>query len=202
MTQLATVSVVAGGWSFLEADPQRVPGYVIAVNDAALNLPRVDAIVSMDRRWTEYRWAALVTFPKPAHLRWSALQNLAHAEQAWVEGFNCDHRAPGLNGDPGRLDGRSSGMCALSLVLRLRPKRVVLFGFDHGPAPDGRLYWYPPYPWARPHGSGAGNYAEWRQLHHRNLRQLRAAGIEVWDTSPTAGPMRVAPGTVLERTDA
>jgi hypothetical protein len=56
---LETSRVVAGGWSVSQVDLSRIPGTIIAINDSAIHLPRFDIVVSMDRLWTEHRWAEL-----------------------------------------------------------------------------------------------------------------------------------------------
>jgi len=76
VTRPHDVSVVAGGPSFGQwLDHNRLPGTVVAINDAALRLMcRVHYAVSMDRLWTENRWEAL----REMRLRQE------HPKQFWV----------------------------------------------------------------------------------------------------------------------
>lgn len=188
---MTDVSIVAGGWSVRDVDPNRLVGYVIGVNESAILLPRIDAIVSMDRMWTEHRWSQLQRLRREAWLRRSAIQNIKPSElriaASWLRIFECDHEANVPTDDPKRLNGTNSGACAINLAYRLRPRRVFLLGFDMSRSPDGQAYWYPSYTWAKPQG-GTGNkrYAEWATQFEEIAAAFRAIGTQVFNVSPNS----------------
>lgn len=190
MREHDVVTVVGGGWSFDPAWASRLPGFVIGVNDAAILAP-AHAAVSMDRLWTEHRLPRLMDRVgaglEKAHLRTSALQRIARPLPTWIEPFENDHTSADLTEEPGRLNGTNSGTCALNLAFQVCRRRVLLYGFDMNRSPDGRAYWFPDYPWAKPGGStGAGKYRAWAAELEIAARQFVAAGIEVLNASPTS----------------
>jgi hypothetical protein len=172
------VSIVAGGWSVGAVDLARIPGTIIGINDAALHLPRCDIAVSMDRLWTEYRYEALRAMMKPAHIRRSALQKRPD-KWPWLNSFECDHTTAGLSDQRGVLNGPNSGHCGINLGYQMRPKQILLFGFDMKRGPNGEPYWYPPYPWSARGATSPGKYADWSKHLASAIRQCAAAGIEV-----------------------
>lgn len=183
LSEAEDVSVIGGGWSVREVNLARVPGTVIAVNDAALLAPRVDAAVSMDRLWTEHRWKKLRGLEALAYIRRSALQNIAE-RPPWLVPFENDHTATLPSAEPGVLNGTNSGLCAVNLAYQLRPRRILLFGFDMSRGPKGESYWYPPYPWASPRGGTSdGRYREWAEQFEPTAQACRIAGIAVFNVS-------------------
>ncbi len=180
-----TISILAGGWSAAHIDKSRLPGLVIAVNDAAVHAPKVDVVVSMDRLWAENRfgWLRDNHSPKIAWLRRSACKNIPTAD--WVEVFENDHNSTDFAEDRGTLNGTNSGFCALNLAYQLRPDRIILFGFDMNRSPEGLPYWFPDYPWAKPGGStSGGKYKAWASQFEAAARAFKDAGIEVLNASP------------------
>jgi hypothetical protein len=160
--------VVAGGPSFGQwLDHNRLPGTVVAINDAALRLMcRVHYAVSMDRLWTENRWEALREMrlrqehPKQFWVRDAAVKNLPEARDLdWVQVFENDNTTCAPSVFPGVLNGTNSGACGLNLAIRLFPRRLWLFGFDMGR--EGKPYWYDPYPWAPLGKTANGKYKAW-----------------------------------------
>ncbi len=65
----SVITVLAGGWSASRFDLHKLPGTIIAVNDAAYYAPRWDLCVSMDRLWSENRWQLITKCGKPVWLR-------------------------------------------------------------------------------------------------------------------------------------
>jgi len=181
-----TISVIASGPSAAAVDLTRAGGYLIGVNDAAFHCPRpVDAIVSMDRLWTERRWDWLVKRCGPTWLRRSAVQNV---KDRWdgLSIFDCDHLSSVLSCIPGQLNGTNSGGCALNLAYQLKPRRVFLIGFDmrRDPGKPG-AYWHAPHEWAHPNGGTSnGKYAEWSRQFSWAAQAFRAQSIDVWNVSP------------------
>lgn len=175
------ISIIAGGWSVKHIDLDLVPGGIIGVNDSAI-LTRCDMIVSMDRLWTEGRFAQLRTMYKPAYLRRSAVQNVER-KWPWLHIFDCDNESTEFSEDRSVLNGPHSGFCAFNLAYQLRPKRIYLFGFDMNLSPQGEDYWYPRYSWQNKKAS-AGKYFVRLTQFESAARKCKTAGIEVINASP------------------
>jgi hypothetical protein len=150
---LETISVVAGGWSVSQIELARIPGTIIAINDSAIHLPRFDIVVSMDRLWTEYRWAELRRLQRPAHIRRAAMKSMPGEKWPWLRLFDCDHTSPVFTDQVGVLNGTNSGLCGFNLAYQMRPRKILLFGFDMKRGPNGEAHWFPDYPWAKPGGA-------------------------------------------------
>lgn len=164
------ISVVGGGWSFAEVDQKKLPGLIICANEAGVLLPRADAIVTMDRLWTENRFSALEQFRRSFYVRRGALQNIDKARciGSWLKPFECSNLAieedgvAGFSEDASILNGDNSGVNALNLAYILRPKQLLMFGFDMCRHPNGNPYWYPPYSWvAQTGGTKPAKYDKW-----------------------------------------
>lgn len=182
MSRVDTVTVLAGGWSarrYLD----RLPGFVIGVNDAALKAP-THAALSMDRLWAENRWAEIQRRAIPTWLRRAPAR--AGEDPDWLRIFDCDHTSTTLSDEPGTLNGTHSGFCALNLAYQMRPRRIVLVGLDMSKGPRGEAHWFPDYPWAKPGGATtSGKFAEWARQFDTAARQCRDADIavELWGDS-------------------
>jgi hypothetical protein len=178
------VTIIAGGFSAASLDLARLPGIVIAVNDAAIYAPRIDIMVSMDRLWAEGRFEKVSRFGKPLWLRRRTLMNISWRENPCVTAFENDHRATRLSEEPGRLDGGHSGMCAINLAFHMRPRRLFLIGFDSPMGPRGERHWWPDYPWKNGGGSKAGTLAGWARQYDTAAAQLAAASIQTFMHAP------------------
>lgn len=183
------MSVVAGGWSVQHAWLTRLPGHVLAVNDAGVWAPS-DEIVSMDRLWAENRWTWLKAHaPTKVWLRASTLKNIPDRPE-WLIPFANDHLAADFCEEPAgaaMLNGTNSGLCALNRAYQLRPRKVIMWGFDMNRSPKGRAYFFPDYEWAKPGGAtSGGKYAAWAAEFAIAARQFAAAGMEVVNASPTS----------------
>jgi len=181
------ITVVAGGWSVRNIELDHLCGLVVAVNDSALHLPRVDIVVSMDRLWSEARWTWLLERAGPTWLRRSAVQNLS---ERWpgLTIFECDHTSTRFvtSDDTPQLNGTNSGLCALNLAWSLRPARLFLLGFDMQPDPAGVAHWFAPYSWAPNGGTSSGKYKQWASEISATRKAFTAAGIEVFNVSPSS----------------
>ncbi len=189
-SRIETISILGGGWSARTYDRARLPGEVIGVNDAAILAPCSQA-VSMDRLWVENRYLDLYgragfTAPAILHARRSALKNVRDDFLlGFIRPFENDHTSVDMTDVPGFLNGTNSGLCAINLAYQMRPRRLILFGFDMNRSPEGLAYWFPDYPWAKPGGAtSAGKYQAWAAEFEIVARQLKAAGIEVVNASP------------------
>ena len=178
------VSVIAGGWSFSQVPQDQVPGYRIAVNDAAFHLAKPpDEIVSMDRQWTEHRLQALLQARIPTYLRRSAVQNLHDkiSGRPWINIFDCDNESFSMTHAPYTLNGTNSGMCALNRAYKIATKEVYLFGFDMCLGPDGEKHWYPDYDW--PYQLKPGKLREWSPQFARVGQQFRDRNVQLFNVS-------------------
>jgi len=186
VTAPETISVLAGGWSVRGLDLTRLPGFIIAVNDAAIRAPRVDYIVSMDRLWTEYRWDRLCALPRPTYLRSACVKNIPDWNRWWVRPYVCDHETSEPDTREGFLNGTNSGAVALNLAYQMRPKRINLFGFDMGRCPvTKRKYWYDDLPWTGGKG-GSHDYITWARQFEPIARAAKAVGIKIVNASPAS----------------
>lgn len=180
------ISVVAGGWSLRDVDRDRIPGFIIGVNESAILLPRCDLAVSMDRLWTENRWEHLARRRMPSWLRRSAVQNIADRPD-WLTVFDNDHKAIDFTDEPLRLNGTNSGLCAFNRAWQLRPAVIYLYAFDMCRGPKGEAYWHEPYSWGTPQGDTSnGRYKEWAGQFAAAAKACRAAGIKVFNLSPVS----------------
>jgi hypothetical protein len=172
-----TVIVIGGGESVANMNVNEIckRGYSIGVNDAAVFAP-VHIGVSMDRRWTEYRYHRLKEQGLYLHLRRSAIQNIEKDDEYKAyEIFDCNHETDQFSNKPGILNGRNSGYCAFNLAYQMKPKKIYLFGFDMGGS-----YWYPPYPWVSVKQEGSRILQVWREAFKTAWQQCQDAGIEVF----------------------
>jgi hypothetical protein len=212
------ITVVAGGWSVANVAVDQLAGRVIAVNDSALYLPRWDYALSMDRLWAEHRLERVLELSDPAKvlrndpgrvwMRENAVQNLEHLKHA-VTMFRCDNETDEfardqVRGGVARLNGRSSGGCALNLAWHLRPARVFMLGFDMNRSPRGHAHWYPPYPWSTTAGSTTnGKYAAWAQGFELARKAFDEIRCEVFNVSPSSAIdsfRKITPATYLKVT--
>jgi hypothetical protein len=200
------VTVVGGGWSVANVAVDQLAGRVIAVNDSAVHLRRWDFAVSMDRLWAENRLERVVKIAWDLELRdGSMLARASVAPKLWIREnalqnlpklvgtvtpFRCDHETDEFALDQARagvarLNGRSSGTCALNLAWHLRPSRLFLLGFDMNRSPSGDPYWYPPYPWSTPAGSTTnGKYQAWAKGFDTIRDHFHGIGCPVFNVSP------------------
>lgn len=182
------ITIVSGGWSVADIDLTKLVGFVIAVNDSGLLVPRADAVVSMDRLWTEHRWPKLMELGRKTWLRRSAVQNIPKIDlnsATWLTVFECNNETNDFSDEPSRLNGTNSGACALNLAYLLKPRRLFLLGFDMNRSPKGRPYWYEPYPWANQNGGTSNKrYREWAAQFEQCAVSFRSTGTEVLNVSP------------------
>lgn len=165
------ITIIGGGWSVTQVDLTKVRGYVIGINDSALRAPRIDACLSMDRLWTEWRWSDLKKSELKLYIRRSALKNIKITKEVDLLIFENDHRTCQPSSDFNILNGDNSGACALNLALHFKPKIIWLLGLDMARGPRNEPYWYPSYPWRPNGGTKPGHYKNWA----RNMAPLAQA---------------------------
>jgi hypothetical protein len=177
------VSVVAGGYSVREIDLAKIPGYVIAVNDAALHLPRWDALVSMDRLWTEnrMRWILDKAGDRPVYLRMKTVpEGLLSRPSTYI--YQCNNSIVHFGPSTAHMNGTNSGYVALNLAYILWPRELNLFGFDMCRGPNNEAHWYPDYPW-NTRSSSNGKLGEWSRQFDVIAEQFARKKIAVNNVS-------------------
>jgi hypothetical protein len=176
------ISVVAGGWSVNEIDLGAIPGYIIGVNDSAYRLPRVDAIVSMDRLWAENRKDFIVNSKLPAYLRDSAtrLPELQDAQNVTL--YKCNNKTVAFGPTPIYMNGTNSAAVALNLAYIMWPEKLYLFGFDMCRGPRDEAHWHPDYPW-NPRSTKQGKLNEWGKEFVSMFEEFKRKKIEVLNVS-------------------
>lgn len=179
------ISVVAGGWSFLEVDQSKIPGTIIAINDSAVHLTApYQVALSMDRLWTEHRWPFIVERQKCTYLRKAAVQNIADVEHvSFVKVFACNHESVNFTGDKRVLNGTNSATCGLALAHALAPEELFLYGFDMCKGPNGEAHWFPDYPWAQGGATSPGKFNAWAMEFNIIAKQFKQAGVRVVNVS-------------------
>jgi len=173
---MKVVTILAGGWSASLLDLRKLPGTVIAVNDAVVYAPRWHVGVSMDRLWIENRWKFIQNAHRPMFLRRSTMKNVDASVLSHVSLFENDHTSTTLSDHAGRLNGTHSGFCALNLAFRMRPDEIYLVGFDMHLGPRGEKHWHPDYTWSK--STGPGRLQEWSNQFDGAAKQLDFADIQ------------------------
>lgn len=197
-----TVSIIAGGWSLQELGDDgrlRIPGFRIGVNDSFLLTP-CDVGLTMDRLWIENRIKRAEAIGKTLWVRRTAMVNIKQ-HTAFVRRFECDHETGAFADKAGQLNGPNSGHCAFNLAYKMRPKTIILWGFDMNRSPVGAAYWYQPYPWSKVGGGTAGaTYESWSRTIVPAMAQCLRHGIRVVNASPYSaveGIEKVDPWSLL-----
>lgn len=188
-----TVSIVSGGYSASQVDLASVPGFVIGVNNAALHMPRIDAAITMDRRWSEAHWPWFMEKNGEVKL-WLRPNNIANLKKLpewkpdWVTVFQCDHKQHRMSDEAGRLNGTNSGGVALNLAYSLQPKKLYLFGFDYRPGPKMEMHWFATGETGRvgDYPIHTGRYSGWARQFNDCAAQFKAKGIDVANVSDTS----------------
>lgn len=174
----AEISILAGGWSATRFDVNALPGFVIGVNESGV-LARCDAVVSMDRLWTENRWARLNELVLPTWIRRAAMKNIHH-RPFWVTVFENDHTSAQMSDQRGVLNGTNSGLCAVNLAYQMRPALIRLYGMDLANGPNRERHWHPDYEFKTAgKGTSDGTFRNWRADMDSAIAQCAAKGIEV-----------------------
>jgi hypothetical protein len=176
------ISVVAGGWSVNEVALDAIPGYIIGVNDSAYRLPRVDAVITMDRKWAENRREFILSCGLPVYLRNVAtrLPELRNAPN--VSLYQNNNHTVSFGPTPFYLNGTSSATVALNLAYCMWPEKLYLFGFDMCRGPNDEAHWHPDYPWNLK-STKQGKLAEWAKEFASIYESFKRKKIEVFNVS-------------------
>jgi len=173
----AVWAVIGSGPSLVRADveaAERAGCRTIAVNTACRMVDRPDLLFARDFAW----WAAHEAETR-AFERWTGSKRAA---SRWD--LNHVETAPGAGLSAGgeiREHG-NSGAQAIQLAVRRGAARVLLLGFDHRPAADGRRHWHGDHP------AGLNNAPEtamalWRASAPALALDLDRLGVEVINCS-------------------
>jgi hypothetical protein len=178
----AIVSVVAGGWSVNEVNLSAIPGFIIGVNDSAYRLPRVDAVVSMDRKWAENRKDFILSCGRPVYLRDSATRLSELRDAPNVTLYKNNNHSVSFGPTPIYMNGTSSATVALNLAYIMWPEKLYLFGFDLCRGPNNEAHWHPDYPW-NVTGTKAGKLAEWSKEFASIYEEMKRKKVQVLNVS-------------------
>lgn len=178
----AVISVVAGGWSVNEVDFSAIPGYIIGVNDSAYRLPRVDAVLSMDRRWAENRVEFILSCGKPVYLRDVATRLPELRDAPNVTLYKNNNHSVSFGPTPIYLNGTSSATVALNLAYVMWPTQLYLFGFDMCRGPNNEAHWHPDYTW-NSKSTKSGKLAEWAKEFSGIFEAFNRKKVEVFNVS-------------------
>jgi hypothetical protein len=184
-----TISIIAGGWSAGQVNLAKLPGLVVAVNESVVFAPRIDVALSMDRKWTEYRWPWLAEGGTARRfdvcIRRSATKNIRCTEP-WFHIFENDHTTARLSTEQGVLNGTNSAGCALNYAFQRHPGTMYLLGFDQCVGPKGEWHWFAKNTLAPKVGAARiqdARYANWAKEYAGPAEQMKAAGIRVVNVS-------------------
>jgi hypothetical protein len=182
----STIVCIGGGPSLTPEDVDfcRGKARVIAVNDAYKLAPWADVLFGCDAKWWSWhkgapRFAGLKYAIQEQARRWPGVQALRNMGET------------GLERDPSGLrTGRNSGYQAINLAVHLGARRIVLLGYDLGPAKDGKTHWFGNHPDRAP-----SPYGLMLRKFETIVAPLKDAGIEVLNcsrrTALTVFPRRV-----------
>lgn len=184
------VSIVSGGPSAAHVDLNKIPGFVIGVNNAALHMSRIDGAITMDRRWSEAHWphfrdlaGAVKLWMRPNNVQ--NLRKLPEWKPDWVTVYQCDHRQHTMSDEPGKFHGTNSGGVALNLAYQMKPKVLFIFGFDYCPSASGSHHWFAKGETGRvgDYPIHSGRYYGWARQFDDVGPQFEAKGIDVVNVS-------------------
>lgn len=177
--------LIAGGWSAqryqLDKQDLRDRGTVVGINESAV-LTRVTFALTMDRLWLEKRIETLDFLGVPVWYRQCTAKNVDPRKYNMI-GFKGDVKSPGLSRDQHILFGSNSGVCAINLAFQHEAKRIFLIGYDMQKGPKGQAHWHPDYAWRPGGATTSGKFNQWQKEFSAIARDLKAAGIEVYNVS-------------------
>lgn len=174
-----TAVCIGGGPSLTPGQVERVRGraQVIGINDAYKVAPWASVLYGCDLKWWEWHrervfeqfTGVMVTTDKIAHCRWQQIRYLPGKD------------APGLSWDPGLIHwGRNSGYQALNLAVLTGASRVLLLGYDHKMADNGRAHWFGDHP-----DRVRSSYESWIKDNWSTVPEaLRGHDVEVINCTP------------------
>lgn len=176
------VIILAAGPSVLKYNLRDLEkrGFLIAVNGAAAySKPQV--ALTMDRKVAEFFqeiWR-VQGVPK-IYLRSCIVRSFTPADNM-ILFQNTDELD--LTDEEGKLNGDSSGTCALNLAYQMRPERIFLIGYDMQRGEENRPYWFPPYEWNVVGAARNGTYGMWAKEYQTLRKKLDAANISVFNVN-------------------
>ena len=165
-----SVCIVAGGPSAQDVPISflRCQERLLLVNDAALRLSSLNpmsSFVSLDNNWVRRHRDFLTSFQgeKFVALPLETWPDCGGIPAVTYLGWDYDN---GLSEDPTKINtGGNSGYGALGVAYLKRAKNIFLVGYDMDPAVDAK-------------------YFEWVPRFRAAAKQLRAAGVSVWNLNP------------------
>lgn len=158
-------------------------GTVLGVNGAAM-YAGADIALTMDRLVAEYCYPIWKVQGVPEiWLRRCTVKSFKPAPD--VKLFeNSNSKDPVFSYDPLCLNGDNSGMCAMNLMLQMKPERVFLLGFDYSRISEKTCpYWHPAYPWNPLGSTPDGRLKEWAPEFDAVAAAAKERGIAVYNVN-------------------
>ena len=187
----ATVALLGAGPSLTRADVDACHGVVpvIAINRAVDWAPWANVLYACD----EKLWHWIQGAPNFAGLKYGLHQAIPAAK--WGVSVLQNTGPLGLELDPtGLRTGYNSGYQAINLAVHLGAARVVLLGYDMGPAADGRTHFHAPHP---DEHRVPSPYPQMRAAFASLVEPLAALGVSVVNCSRQT-TLEVFPRATLE----
>lgn len=184
MIQSDIICIIGGGPSakLINYDSVKKHSYLLGVNDSAFNQD-CHGVFSMDGAWLSNRWQQAKALDIDCFFRLSAYAKHVGIEHTWdkLELIRIDPYSYSLSEIKGRINGRSSGFCALNYAVLCKPKAIYLFGFDLRQDNNKRCHWYKEYEWS-PKGKPSV-YPMWRWDFENAAKQCRTLRVPVYNVS-------------------
>lgn len=167
--------ILASGPSLTASDVAATAAFpTLAISNTFQQAPHAAVVYAPDRRW----W----TVWHPEAVQHRGMKFGVHAGLRDHPIVEMLRREPGdgLSADPDRLRGTHAGTQAINFAVLAGAKRLILLGYDMGPAPDGRNHYFGEHP----DGSHV-NYVRRLQEYETLGTALRDADVQVWNCSRT-----------------
>jgi len=136
-----TVCLIGGGPSLRGFDLTPTQGFkTIAINNSYLIAPWAQLLHFADAQWWQWNKADVLARWPEDRLISTATSDTTTTNEARLLRLWRDRND--FSFDPCRVYGWDSGNQAINLAYHLGARRIVLFGFDMRPAPDGATQWH------------------------------------------------------------
>lgn len=131
-----TVFIIGGGPSARNVDFSLLQDeVVVCINDSILDFPNATAVYWVDETWASENFDLLKSHPVPHRFTSKPSQHITYARNGdpkTIANAAIIRRTgdSGYDPAPDQLCGNNSGVQVLNLVVNMKPKRIVLIGFD------------------------------------------------------------------------
>jgi hypothetical protein len=177
-----TAVIIASGPSLKKADVDYVRGKakVIAINTSFRIAPWAEILYACDAGWWHHYFGEVARLFQGSELWTISIPAYKKYKLHYIYG---DDKRSGLSKTPQQLNaGKNSAHQAIGLAYLFGAKRILLLGCDFQRV-AGKVHWHADHP--RAMGNG-GRFAEWVKDMRPLAQDLRAAGVEVINCSPSS----------------